>query len=63
MDGPWVKSSYSGPDGGNCLEWVPARSDYEAVRVRDSKAPATHLPFGPVAWETFLATAKRPLPY
>lgn len=36
----WVKSSYSGNGGGNCLEWT---SEYARVHgvvaVRDSKVP------------------------
>ncbi|MFF3274913.1 DUF397 domain-containing protein [Streptomyces chrestomyceticus] len=36
----WVKSSYSGGEGGQCIEWAP---EHAAVTgeylVRDSKAP------------------------
>jgi hypothetical protein len=49
----WVKSSYSGDNGGNCIEVAP---DFPtAVPVRDSKNPD-----GPVvvvsrsAWAAFL---------
>lgn len=36
----WVKSTYSGGDGGQCIEWAPdhARATGEFL-VRDSKAP------------------------
>ncbi|MCP9944265.1 DUF397 domain-containing protein [Streptomyces somaliensis] len=36
----WVKSTYSGGDGGQCLEWAPghARATGEFL-VRDSKNP------------------------
>ncbi|MFJ4923369.1 DUF397 domain-containing protein [Streptomyces sp. NPDC088725] len=36
----WVKSSYSGPDQGNCVEWSPAYAvAHGIVLVRDSKNP------------------------
>lgn len=47
----WRKSSYS-PDGDNCVEIGVG------VGVRDSKAPAAHLPVSPSAWEAFLSSAK-----
>lgn len=35
---PWVKSMYSGGEGGNCLEWSPAHARaHGVVPVRDSK--------------------------
>ncbi|MFE9331866.1 DUF397 domain-containing protein [Streptomyces sp. NPDC006925] len=43
MIGPaqWVKSSYSSPEGGNCLEWSPSVAQTTGVvPVRDSKDPA-----------------------
>ncbi|QNP70660.1 DUF397 domain-containing protein [Streptomyces roseirectus] len=53
----WRKSSYSNPDGGECLEvadHIPA-----LVPVRDSKAPARGtLVFGDAAWSTFLGAVK-----
>jgi hypothetical protein len=37
----WVKSTYSGGEGGNCLEWAP---EHAAVTgeflIRDSKNPS-----------------------
>lgn len=34
----WVKSSYSGSDGGQCIEWAPGyASTTGVVPVRDSK--------------------------
>lgn len=52
-EGPeWFKSSYSGPDGGECVE-VAARVG--SVRVRDSKdvtRPA--LDVAPGAWSVFV---------
>ncbi|MEU9335817.1 DUF397 domain-containing protein [Streptomyces sp. NPDC048290] len=34
----WVKSSYSGANGGDCLEWAPSYvAAHGVVPVRDSK--------------------------
>ncbi|MEU3603107.1 DUF397 domain-containing protein [Streptomyces sp. NPDC006798] len=34
----WVKSSYSGNDGGQCIEWAPGYASVTGVvPVRDSK--------------------------
>jgi hypothetical protein len=34
----WRKSSYSGPEGGECIEWAPAYATASGdVPVRDSK--------------------------
>jgi hypothetical protein len=50
---PWRKSSYSNPDGGNCVEVASGFPD--AVPVRDSKSPD-----GPIlrlsvqAWDQFV---------
>lgn len=53
----WIKSSYSGNDGGNCVEIAP---DFPAVvPVRDSKTPD-----GPVlivtrtAWAAFTSALR-----
>ncbi|MQS38423.1 DUF397 domain-containing protein [Streptomyces katsurahamanus] len=36
----WVKSTHSGPDGGECIEWAPAHTTATGVvPVRDSKRP------------------------
>lgn len=43
----WRKSSYS-PTGQDCVEIG------QGVGIRDSKAPAAHVPVGPAAWEAFL---------
>ncbi|MFI9819435.1 DUF397 domain-containing protein [Streptomyces sp. NPDC052013] len=57
----WFKSSYSGSDGGNCIEvayeWRKSTycSDEGAVHIRDSKTPdAPHLTVTPHAWTAFL---------
>ncbi|MGW3312295.1 DUF397 domain-containing protein [Streptomyces sp. NPDC001073] len=53
----WRKSSYSNPDGGECVEFAP---DLPAlVPVRDSKNPAHGtLVFGVDAWAGFIGSVK-----
>jgi hypothetical protein len=47
----WFKSSYSGSDGGQCIEIAAAPA---AVHVRDSKDPdGGTLTFTPEAWSAF----------
>ncbi|ANB09296.1 DNA-binding protein [Streptomyces ambofaciens] len=51
----WFKSSYSGSEGGQCLEvaYEPA-----TIHIRDSKADAPTAPritVAPQAWAAFLA--------
>ncbi|USX52415.1 DUF397 domain-containing protein [Lentzea sp. HUAS12] len=46
----WRKSTYSGT-GDNCVEVG------HGVGIRDSKAPATHLPVSAQAWSAFLKMA------
>ncbi|MFF2022927.1 DUF397 domain-containing protein [Streptomyces sp. NPDC058171] len=57
----WVKSTYSTPNGGNCVEWAPSfASVHGVVPVRDSKVPG-----GPVlrvserSWAGLVALARR----
>lgn len=56
----WIKSSYSGNNGGDCIEVAPGFPG--VVPVRDSKVA----PGGPVivvtraAWAEFLALTSRP---
>jgi hypothetical protein len=53
----WIKSSYSGTNGGDCVEVAPAIPDF--VPVRDSKNPD-----GPVlkitrsAWSAFTSALR-----
>jgi Domain of unknown function (DUF397) len=48
----WSKSSYSGSNGGNCVE--VARNLPGMVAVRDSKDPeGPALAFGPEGWAAF----------
>ncbi|MFF9808957.1 DUF397 domain-containing protein [Streptomyces coeruleorubidus] len=53
----WHKSSYSGGDGGNCLE---VTHDFPTVApVRDSKNPeGPKLVFRTTAWAAFVANLK-----
>ncbi|MCX5405422.1 DUF397 domain-containing protein [Streptomyces sp. NBC_00335] len=48
----WFKSSYSGSDGGNCLE-VAVATCATRIHVRDSKVPhGPVLNLTPAAWAT-----------
>lgn len=48
----WFRSSYSGPEGGECIEVAIAA---DAVHLRDSKdRPGPQLGFDAVAWVDFL---------
>ncbi|MDH6135988.1 hypothetical protein P3T37_005407 [Kitasatospora sp. MAA4] len=50
----WTKSSHSGGNSGNCIEWAPAFASRGAVPVRDSKDPdGPALTFTPTAWAAF----------
>ncbi|MGC0421393.1 DUF397 domain-containing protein [Embleya sp. AB8] len=52
----WIKSSYSGGEGGECVETATTT---EAVHVRDSKRVAGPiLTLGPEAWSGFVAYAR-----
>ncbi|MFF8387676.1 DUF397 domain-containing protein [Streptomyces kanasensis] len=51
----WVKSSYSGADGPDCVEVAAAE---DTVHVRDSKSvPGPQLGFAPDAWAAFVTYA------
>ncbi|MFJ1735929.1 DUF397 domain-containing protein [Streptomyces sp. NPDC088254] len=54
----WFKSSYSGNEGGECLE---AAATPGTVHIRDSKAPArAQLAFSEAGWAAFVTyTARR----
>jgi len=58
MDATWRKSSYSGGNGGGCIE-VGARAEAGRVLVRDTKdrqGPA--LAFTPKTWRQFANEVK-----
>lgn len=49
----WHKSSYSGDEGGECIE---VAVDHAAVRIRDSKQhTGPHLAITPGTWAEFVA--------
>ena len=53
----WRKTSYSGGNGGNCVEIV-ALPDHSRA-VRDSKDPeGPKLVFAPATWRAFTAAVK-----
>jgi hypothetical protein len=53
----WHKSSYSGGDGGNCLEVADGHPGI--VPVRDSKTPHTPgLVFRAATWSAFVENVK-----
>ena len=53
----WRKSSYSGSNGGDCVE-VAALPD-DRLAVRDSKDPdGPNLTFSPAEWRTFITSVK-----
>ena len=57
----WVKSSFSGSQGGNCVE-VAALPDGGRA-VRDSKDPdGPMLVFTPSEWDAFIRDVKNGLP-
>ena len=58
MDATWRKSSYSGGNGGNCLE-VGAHADAGRVLVRDTKdRQGPVLTFSPETWRRFTDQVK-----
>jgi hypothetical protein len=51
----WFKSSYSGSEGGNCIEVAIQPT---AIHIRDSKTPTTaQLTVTPTTWTAFLKLA------
>jgi hypothetical protein len=54
----WFKSSYSGSEGGNCIEVATQPS---AVHVRDSKSIGPNFTVTPGTWAAFLELAAGPL--
>ncbi|MFI2909485.1 DUF397 domain-containing protein [Streptomyces sp. PDY-4] len=57
----WVRSTYTGDGGGNCVEWAPGlAASAGIVPVRDSKAPeGPSMIVQSSAWTTFLTMAKQ----
>ncbi|MBH0245352.1 DUF397 domain-containing protein [Streptomyces cavourensis] len=56
----WVKSTYSGGEGGQCIEWAPKHAAATGeVLVRDSKTPGgPHLTLSPESFAGLVAFAK-----
>ncbi|MFE2213284.1 DUF397 domain-containing protein [Streptomyces canus] len=52
----WFKSSYSGSEGGNCIEVATQPS---AVHIRDSKTTGPNLSVAPRTWTAFIGLARR----
>ncbi|MFC8585789.1 DUF397 domain-containing protein [Streptomyces sp. NPDC057217] len=53
----WRKSSYSGPEGGSCVEVLDGHPS--GVPVRDSKTPhGPALVFASGAWSSFVTAVK-----
>jgi Domain of unknown function (DUF397) len=58
MDVTWRKSSYSGGNGGNCVE-VGAYADTHRVLLRDTRdRQGPVLAFSPQAWRHFAGQVK-----
>ncbi len=58
MDATWRKSSYSGGNGGGCLE-IGVRAQAGRVLVRDTKdRQGPVLAFSPKTWRRFAGQAK-----
>ncbi|MDB1086293.1 DUF397 domain-containing protein [Streptomyces sp. ACA25] len=57
----WVKSTYSGGEGGQCIEWAPGdAAAHGVVAVRDSKIPqGASLRVSPAGWAGFVTAVKR----
>lgn len=56
----WVKSSYSGAGGDNCVEWAPSiAAASRIVPVRDSKdASLPGVSVSAEAWSAFVGSLK-----
>ncbi len=56
----WVKSSYSGNNGGNCLELALSVPDFAPVRDSKQAAHGPVIPFTRPAWTAFVSALTRP---
>lgn len=52
----WFKSSYSGSEGGDCVEVATQPS---LIHVRDSKNTGPNLTVAPGTWTAFLGLARQ----
>ncbi|NUP44500.1 MAG: DUF397 domain-containing protein [Streptomyces sp.] len=56
----WVKSSYSGGDGGQCVEFSSTFATSGVIPVRDSKVPnGPALVFPADDWSAFVTAIRR----
>ncbi|MEU9325114.1 DUF397 domain-containing protein [Streptomyces canus] len=51
----WFKSTYSGSEGGQCVE---VAASPHTIHIRDSKNPAPTLRVTPATWTAFTTTLK-----
>ena len=51
----WFKSTYSGSEGGQCVEVATCP---EAIHIRDSKHPEPTLQVTPTTWTAFTTALK-----
>ncbi|GLX02404.1 DUF397 domain-containing protein [Microtetraspora sp. NBRC 16547] len=55
----WRKASFSGDNGGNCVEVAEVTDHARLIAVRDSKDPdGPKLFFTPAEWDAFIAGVK-----
>jgi hypothetical protein len=54
---PWIKSSFSGPTGGNCVE-VSFLADGQVALRNSRQADASALVFTRAEWDAFLRGAR-----
>ncbi|MET7510485.1 DUF397 domain-containing protein [Streptomyces albidoflavus] len=55
----WTKSSYSGNNGGNCLELAHRVRNFAPVRDSKAGAEGPSLPFTRPSWASFLSALQR----
>ncbi len=56
-DGAWVKSSYSGDNGGSCIETQPTPDGLIAVGDSKDRTLGAHT-FGREQWRTFVTAVQ-----
>ena len=52
----WFKSSYSGSEGGDCIE---VATQPTAIHIRDSKNTGPNLTVSPRTWAAFVGLARQ----
>ncbi|MDX2405230.1 DUF397 domain-containing protein [Streptomyces microflavus] len=56
-DGAWVKSSYSGDNGGSCIETQSTPDGLVAVGDSKDRTLGAHT-FAPAEWQTFVTAVR-----